>query len=280
MLYLDKFMPDIYNNLTKEEKVDLINDFANEIFEELNIEPIGIIVDGIPNNEKKLGQFVNFPAYILVNDLFINPEKAATLFKSNSTANDFIPYFLVNTIAHECYHYYQYCIVKKLINNELTSQKEKEEAYLYFIGIYEKIFASFCKKKDIAIEDNLTEDIIYRFSPVEISANDFAYSIVELYKNIPNVNKDVFLTVLLNSGTLSSDIEGNSVEEFKRDQVIEHCLNVALAFLNYKNKNSGLKAKYLDIDETELESSIKSKLKSYNQTNQGLERLLKKLNKK
>ena len=55
-------------------------------------------------------------------------------------------YFLVNTIAHECYHYFQYTLENMLIKGDSINDSLKSVAYLYFICLNDQIFTSYNQK--------------------------------------------------------------------------------------------------------------------------------------
>lgn len=262
MHHLENFIPITYNKLTKEEKFQSVINLADEILESLSIPKIPILVVDKGCDFSLCGNFVNYPPSIYINDFLVDSQKAKDAISDLIDHNTFLPYFLVCTLAHECYHYYQFCTINKLINNQLTSTEEKDIAYLYFISLYNKLFKDFCYKKNLSMEDNLSEDILYNYSVIERSADGFAEKILNLLskKDINDANLEYFKKLNNIIENYKPKLENKSSEELSID-VIKENLIYAMAFLEYKNFNSGLKEKYLGIDEKELKESIERIIK-------------------
>ena len=70
--------------------------------------------------------FLKVPPCIIINNHFLDNNEAKKHLNDGLNINSFLPYLLVFTIAHECYHYYQYCLINKLANGEPLSEEEKE----------------------------------------------------------------------------------------------------------------------------------------------------------
>ena len=264
MCNLEKFKPENYNKLTKAKKKEIIIELANEIFKNLGIAPIPVLFSSDVSFKKTCGKFQNHPACIYINSFFLDNEVAKNYISKLIDVYKYIPYQLVTTIAHECYHYYQFCLINKMVKGEELTSEEKDMACLYFVSLYERLFNSFCKKKGISIKDRINEKDLYTYSPTEIAANNYALSFVSQLGNIDNKDNYNYYLVL---SALESFTTPNNQEESdeKADAVFDHNLKTALIFLKHKNDNSGFKAKYLDIDEEELMERVlraKEKLRS------------------
>lgn len=274
MIDLKYFTPNEYNNLTIEEKREIIEELANDIFEELDIEPIPVYFNDIDREKTSWGMFLKAPPCILINNYFLNNNEAKKHLSDAIDVDAFLPYFLVYTIAHECYHYHQFCLINRFADGENLSEKEKELASLYFISLYEKIFYAYCLEKGLIEEGELSRDQVYNFSPAETSANSFADKYIEKLEKVDN-NPNNYIYYNYNM-ILNEASKGPNM----RDKVIQHNLDVALTFLKYKNMSNGKKNGFLGIDVEKLEITINNILKKEQSKKSGINTLLKKINKK
>lgn len=281
MINLSKFTPDVFNNLTSNEKKEAIKGLASDIFKKFDIKPIPVLFDNLDGDKTKSGVFYKHPACIFINNFFIDEEAAKTALSDVIDHKKFLSYYLVNTIAHECYHYYQYCLINKLVNKEDLSQDDLDFAYLQFISLYGKTFRSFCKEKELLLETSFDEDTLYKFCPSELSADDFASKIVDQLSNLDSNkdNYDYYAKVMDVMYYFSKPKDKKIKFEDLKIMVIKYNLQVALCFLEYKNQTSGLKKKYLDIEEEDLKESIYRTIDKLEKQNAALNELLKKISK-
>lgn len=276
MQSLKNFVPQKFNKLTTEKKIAAMRKLASEIFKELGLKPIPILISDIESEKTIGGVFVkNPPPYICINSFFFDDDKIKEVFSDSLAVNSFVPYYFVNVISHECYHYYQYCLINRLANGESLSNAEKKEAYLSFISLYEKVFYVFCEQKGILPESNLTREEIYNFSPAELNATEYAKTITKRFQTV-----DPCLDNLIEYSNIMALTDPNLYSKDSSVDVIRHCLNVALSFLSYKNSISGSKEKYLGIDEEELKETIEEIIKEKENSLLGMNKLLSKLSRK
>lgn len=277
---LKKFSPKNYKSLSIEERIIAIKQLANHFFKKLNLKPIGITFDTISDEKTVGGIFMKgVPTFICLNSFFLDYSFAENKFRKDLDLDVFLPYFLVASIAHECYHYYQYELVNNLVAEKELTPKQKDKAYLYFISLYEKLFAAICEEKGILPEDDLTPKEIYALSPSEISANEFASGIVTDLATFDELHNYLYYSYYI--GLMDSDVR-TDVEE----DVIMHDLNVALTLLKHKNQTAVSRGNYLGIDPNELEESIlrqvkkRKELKVKKEKLSGTGKLLEKISKK
>lgn len=251
---LKMFLPNYYSGMNQEDKQLYITFLVNDLCEKLKIDNIPVVFENLTNDQGLTigGKFIYNPLCIVINEKFINGEEIEYLKQTGIDYNVAVPYFLVTTIAHECYHYFQFTLEKRLITGEELKRDLKKSAYLYFVCLHDKLFSSFNKKLGIDSLSKISDEDIYLYSPAELNANGFAYQIADTlgkfdteknysqYRNFHTENyfKQIKRNVI-NGGNLIS-------------KSIEHSLQAALDFLNYKNKISGLKTNYLGIDVDEL----------------------------
>ena len=280
MELLEKFAPKNYNALSKEERIVAIKQLANHFFKKFNLEPIGVTFDTLSEDRTVGGIFMKgAPTFICINSFFVDYTFAENKFRSDLNLDVFLPYFLVATIAHECYHYYQYELVNDLVQEEELTPKQKDKAYLYFISLYEKLFSAICEEKGIMPEDDLTKKEIYTLSPAEVSANEFASGITMDLAKYDELSNYLYYAYYIS--LMDADIRRDVEEE-----VIMHDLNVALTLLKYKTQTVVSKGNYLDIDPDELEKSILKQIAKRKETKakkgnlSGAEKLLNKISKK
>lgn len=258
---LRKFIPKNFNNLSEDSRIEVVKELANTLFKKLDLEEIPVFfIDNIStNNKKSQGAFMHYPPCIYINSFFIKSDKKEVRkeFPYIENLDTFLPYQLIFCIAHECYHYYQYNLTKKLVNNELTNKEDKDLAYIFFISLYNNLFERLNDKKNFSDIIKLDLDQLYIFSPAEKYANSYAREIV--YKT-------------LEYGTIKSDLDEfnnhqlylvfnklhfTSKNNLSEKNVIEYNLKLVLDLLKSKNAESG-KIKYLGIDEVELENSVRN----------------------
>lgn len=280
MELLEKFAPKNYNALSREERIEAINQLAKYFFRKLNLEPVIVTFDTLSEEKTVGGIFMKgVPAFICLNSFFVDYSFAENKFRSDLNLEVFLPYFLVATIAHECYHYYQYELVNDLVQEEELTPKQKDKAYLYFISLYEKLFSAICEEKGILPEDDLTKKEIYTLSPAEVSANEFASDVVTSLAAVDELSNYLYYTYYIS--LMDADVRKDIEEE-----VIMHDLNVALTLLKYKTQTAVSKGNYLGIDPDELEKSILKQIDKRKETKSkkgnlsGAEKLLNKISKK
>ena len=166
-----------------------------------------------------------------------------------------------------------------MIDGESLNEDEKDDASLYFISLYERLFYNFCSKKNLVKQDVLSDGDLYFFSPTEISANKYALSIASRLGNADNYeNYQYFLSLLIIEQLSIAAGEDKYIEMI--DKVIKRNLRVTINFLKYKNEHSGLKAKYLDIDEKELARRINRARKKELEKERLLDNIVNKLHNK
>ena len=280
MELLEKFAPKNYNKLDKYERIESIKQLANYFFKKLNLEPVIVTFDTLSEEKTVGGVFMKgVPAFICLNSFFVDYSFAENKFRSDLNLEVFLPYFLVATIAHECYHYYQYELVNDLVQEEELTPKQKDKAYLYFISLYEKLFSAICEEKGILPEDDLTKKEIYTLSPAEVSANEFASEITMDLAKFDDLSNYLYYAYYIS--LMDADVRRDVEEE-----VIMHDLKVALALLTHKTQTSVSKGTYLGIDTKELEESIlkqikkRKELKAKKDKLSGTDKLLDKITKK
>ncbi len=263
MNMLSKFVPDTFNSLKIDEKKQAIINLINEICELLKLDKIDVdFCDLRTNDDKVVVAFFNYlPLSIYINNSFL--ENDSKYFNKSINMNIYLPYLLVHAVAHDCFHYYQNDMIMKLVNGCNEPDFDKNQAYLYFICLYQKLFSSFNDKEPFSDVPAIDKSDLYLYSPTEIEANNFGNKITELLSknDIPN-NYSYYQSINISNYLLSLNDEqakggGLTIK------TIEHNLRLALDFLNYKNKKSGLKAKYLDIDPDDLEKGVKEILKEW-----------------
>ena len=269
MCVIEKFIPKTLNTLSIEEKKDAINELITNLCKKLKIEPIDVVFSNLKNDDGELtiGKFIHHPLCIIINESFINNEKEISYLKKKNIDYDVaVSYYLVHAIAHECYHYFQFNLEKKLIDNIELTDKEKESAYLYFICLYDNLFSSFNIKNEFYDQCDISDEDIYLYSPIELSANSFANEIVsnlgkvdekENFKQYDNDNLITYFSLTYRN----IQNGGNLIQKS-----INHSLINAINFLNHKNKTSGLSTKYLGIDVEELETYVNKSIKKWKDT--------------
>lgn len=270
MKFLDKFIPEKFNNLSLENKIKATRGLAKEIFMELGLKPIPIFINSLESEKTLGGIFIKTPPiYICINDLLFDKEYAKQTLNSDINLDIVLPYSIVSVIAHECYHYYQFELVNKLVQGESLNPNEKEKAYAYFISLYEKIFYSFCDKKMILPALPIDKETVYLFSPAEMDANKYSKCILDKLGEMDNLSSNYKYYQSLNS------MENDDL--ILKQKVLQQDLNLAISFLNYKNRTSGLKEKYLNIDEDDLENTIRAIIKKDLLKDDAINKLLKKI---
>ena len=283
MLNLEPYIPENFNKLSTKEKKRVIKQTANEFFKLFGVDPIAVYVQPESEDEevRLCGKFIQYPACIYINSFFVDDDESEKLFSQLTEKDNFLPYYLLSSIAHECFHYYQYCQINKLVNDEPMTPAERETAYLYFISMYASIFHSYCVEKGLPVRDDLTDAYIYKYSPVEDTANEYARKITKQLARIDPDEKNYSyyrrLMGIANIGSYNNDF----ANEFDNKQtIIQYDLDVALTFLRYKNEHSGLKQPYLNINCDELERTIKEYMRKQKQSMDGTQKLLAKILKK
>lgn len=280
MNYLKDFIPEEFDKKSKREKMISIRNLSKEIFHHLNLSEIPIVFDAKSKSNDLSGKFITNPASIYINDFFLDDEAAHEALSNLINHYSFLPYYLVHTISHECFHYYQFCLINKLTNGELEGE-DKDMAYLYFISLYSRLFYSFCQSQALELSYDIDEDVLYHYSFVESKSDEFAQKITELLskKEEHTTSFNYFKSIMRFVESSYPKIEGKSFNEIQVD-VLRQNLDAAYTFLKHKNATSGVKAKYLNIDEEELKASVEHTIKDMEQTNIGLKHLLNKINKK
>lgn len=256
---LKQFLPDTYFKLSQEEKENTIKSLVNDICKKLKISSIPVMFCDLENDGQYTigGKFSYNPLQIIINKKFVTGEEIEYLTQTRMDYEIAVSYFLVNAISHECYHYFQFDLVQKLVKGEAILNDEfKQSAYLYFVCLNDKIFASFNKKFNIYTPSDINDRDIYDYSPVELSAEAFAYQITDIlgkhdFKQNYNQYKDFYSTTYFFSVQRNIKNGGHLISKS-----INHSLQTALDFLDYKNKISGLKTNYLGIDLLELEKNV------------------------
>lgn len=127
---------------------------------------------------------------------------------------------------------------------------------MYFICLHDKLFSNYNKTIGIYNSIDISDENIYLYSPVELSADGFAYQIIdklrkydiqENYDQYRNFHSQNYYKMIqrnaLNGGNLTS-------------KSISHSLQSALYFLNYKNYLNNSSIPYLNINVTELEQQV------------------------
>lgn len=277
---LKDFIPEEFAKKNRREKMSSIRNLSKEIFENLNISEVPIIFNAQQKDITLSGKFITNPVCIYINDFFLDSTAAKETLSDLINHHSFLPYYLVHTLAHECFHYYQFCLINKLANNELEG-KEKDLAYLYFISLYNKLFLKYCQNQGLNLNYNFNDDILYNYSFVESKSDEFAKKISELLSENEeqNTSFNYFNSVMRIMESSLPKIEEKSFDEIQIE-VLKQNLDVAYTFLKHKNSISGLKAKYLNIDEEELKESVEKSIKEIERNNKGLKNLLNKINKK
>lgn len=258
MNVLKSFIPENFATLTKEEKENAISNLVDNLCTKLGIKSLPVVYENLTNDVGNTigGKFIFDPLQIIINKNFITDEKLEYLTLTKMDYDVAVSYLLVSTIAHECYHYFQFALEQKLINGENLSSELKELAYLYFVCLHDVLFSNFNKKAGIYTPCDLEDRYIYSYSPVELSADAFAYQIVELlgkYDTFENYNQYLNFHSLTYFNSIQRNIENGGNLTIKS---IAHSLQSALDFLNYKNKTSGLKANYLELDTEDLQKNV------------------------
>lgn len=280
MNYLKDFVPESFDKKGKREKIISITNLSFEIFKQLNISEIPIIFNAEQNNLTLSGKFITNPTCIYINNFFLDKDLSKAALSDLINLYSFLPYYLVHTLAHECFHYYQFCLINKLTNDELEGE-EKDIAYLYFISLYNKLFQSYCQNQGLNLNYDINDDILYHYSFVESKADKFAKKVTELLNEQEehDTNFNYFKSIMRIMDSTLPKIDGKTFDEVQLE-VLKQNLDVAYSFLKHKNSISGLKTKYLNIDEEDLKDSVERSIKKMEQTNIGLKNLLNKLTKK
>lgn len=284
MSVFENFIPTTYNSLTIADKKQAIIDCFHFIFDSLQLEYIPIYFDDIEEKKDVLtagrhmqSNQTKSSCFISINKYFLDePNNSKNVFHNYI----YKPYFLLHTIAHESFHHHQYTLVNKLLNDEPLSLEDKNNAYLYFVCLYHKLFSTLNESLHFSSECPLKNEDLYRYSPIEIQANNYGDSITDILINFDDINnfnyyKNTYMTQKINDMSYNKKNGGNLIVSS-----IEYQLQLSLDFLNYKNNTSGLKAKYLGIDTIELEKAVKTTIakwkKAQNRQNFILDKIFKK----
>lgn len=267
MNVIKKFIPENYKNLSNEERELAITEFINDLCKKLKIEPLEVIFRNL-TDEKGVeygGKFIHNPTCIAINEKFIETDKKISFIIDQGIDYDIgISYFLVHAMAHECYHYYQFCLEKKLIDEQPLTEEEKISAYIYFIGLHTGLFATYNEKKlGYVPETKISKENVYLYAPIEIGANSFASEIVEVLGNndLPE-NHEAYKDIIIQTNfklALRNHNNGGNLTELS----ILYSLETVKTFLEYKNATSGVKEPYLGIKINELEKYIDKALEKW-----------------
>ena len=121
MSVIKKFIPENYKNLSSDEREQAITEFITDLCKKLKIEPLKVVFTNLTdeNGLEYGGKFIHNPTCIAINEKFIETDNEIPFIRDQGMDYDVgIPYFLVHAMAHECYHYYQFCLEKKLIDDK------------------------------------------------------------------------------------------------------------------------------------------------------------------
>jgi len=285
MHFFKKFMPDVFNILTIEEKKNIIDELTTYLCNDFNLEPIPVVLDNKldKQNNPILGQLLYEKPFISINEAFItgDVETQKNIFNSYINLHVFIPYYLMHTIAHECYHYHQYDTVKKLVSERLTDENDINEASLNFVCLYSELLISLNSKINFSNREcPLSLNDLYRYSPCEVQAEAYASKITDIlgkidYKEYYKYYADLEVIDQLEFNKHNIDNGSNLIVK-----TIEYNLQLALDFLSYKNKTSGVKTNYLGLDPFVLEKSVKRILQAWSKKEKSETDFVKKLLKK
>ena len=283
MSIMYKFTPDQFNQLSRIEKERLIKDFVYDLCLKLKIDPIPITFQNLTNinGEELGGKFIHNPTCIAINEKFVDPSQEIEFIKNQGINYDIaIPYFLVHAIAHECYHYYQFTLEKKLIDGIELTEEEKVSAYLYFICLHTNLFANYNEKiLNYVPNTKISKEDLYLYAPIELGANSFASEIVEILGKEDNPeNYEFYTNNLINTNlkmALNNYNKGCNLTELS----ILYSLETVTTFLIYKNSVSGTKNPYLGIDINELETYINKALEKWKEIDKRHSKLITKLKK-
>lgn len=258
MSIIKEFIPDNYSKLSERQKKFISINLANALFESLHLKPIKIKFADIISDDGKFiaGHFSPDPLKITINKRLISGEYIQYLSDTGIDKHVAYPYFLVSSIAHECYHHYQYTLENKLINGEEIDKKVIGVTYLNFVCGNDKLFTKCNKKLGIYIPTDISDDEISAFSPIEISAKDFAYKIVEKlasydYSKNSSQYEYFYFTQVFQNISKKLNKKNNLVTES-----INHSLQNAIVLLNYLKEHPMLDNPYSKINIVELEKHV------------------------
>ena len=260
MKFFKKFVPSVFNSLTAEEKKEIIIKWSNYLMDNLETERIPVMFDSEleKDGQKVAGKHILAPCFIGLNDLFLKDiNEIKENFDGAIDYEIYIPYYLLHTIAHECFHHYQYTLTQKLINDVPLSNQDKDQAYLYFICLYSDLFMSLNDKIHFSKLPEANRMDLYLYSPIEIQANLYGNKITDILGKIDDEKNYMYYQNIQFDEQLKfmkyNKLQGGNLTI----KSIEYRLQLALDFLEYKNKTNGVKVKYLGIDQKELEESVK-----------------------
>lgn len=285
MEILKKFKPDYFNGLSIEEKKECAKKLAYYIMDTLKLERIPVTFNMFEDEPVAyLGKLLRVPTFIFIHEILLTGNSSYYNGNADSLNNDVLrTYLLVHTIAHECYHYYQFDLTKKLVNNpESLTKKEKENAYNFFISSFSKIFSKINEKDHFSNPTYISENDLYLFSYSEYRANKFA----NRYTTLLGINCDtrnnleLFHKKIINLEEAARKITEKTCGEKMYAKVTEHNLNLTLDYLNYKKKYNNLKGNYLGIDTNELKKYAEKLIETQKDDRTDTEKLLDVLFKK
>lgn len=254
MNILNKFTPEVFNTLSTEEKKIIIITLSHILMHNLKLESIPIVFgDASKDNKIIAGKHMHGSPFILINNFFLEDKE----YQSNTINYDiYKPYYLVHTIAHECFHHYQYIETQKLINNHELSQQDKDYAYLYFVCLYSDLFSSLNDKLHFSSLPEMDKNDLYLYSPIEIEANSYGNKLVDSLSQFDNIESFEYYHQF-QIGEQFNFINHNRLNGGNLTiKSIDYNLQLAVDFINYKNKENGIKHKYLGIDINELQESV------------------------
>ena len=259
MSVFENFIPSKFNSLSIEEKKDAIIDLAYYLFNSLKLEPIPILFDKKSKKDGSIlsGKFFHERPSIFINEIFLNSSNLSNLFQNQiKDIPSYIPYHIIHTVAHECYHYYQFHLVKQLVAGAVPEDK-RVIAHLYFICLFSNLFSNYNDNFGLSEPSKLSDKELYLFTPTEIEANSFAYDINTIFNKLINDSSYEQYDKMRFDEKCNLLDYNISRGGHLTEQTILYNLRIALDFLNYKNKTSGLKTNYLGIDIEELQRSVK-----------------------
>ena len=283
MNVINKFIPENYKQLTNEERELAIKEFIDDLCKKLKIEPIEVIFRNMTdeNGLEYGGKFIHNPTCIAINEKFIETDNEIDFIKKQSSDYDVgIAYFLVHAMAHECYHYYQFCLEKKLIDGQELTEEEKTSAYLYFICLHTGLFATYNEKQlGYLPSTKISKEDAYLFAPIELGANSFASEIVEILGKDDNPeNYEYYKNIILNTNFKMAFRNHNNGGHLTELSIL-YSLETVKTFLTYKNAISGTKEPYLGINLEELEEYIDKAIKKWKEIDRRHKRLVEMYNK-
>lgn len=266
MEILEKFKPDYFNNLSLSEKQKTVKELGYFIMDKLRLKHIPITFYLYENEPVSyLGKLIRHPTFIYIHEILLTGTSDNYSKSKDMLDNDiFRTYLLVFSVAHECYHYYQLNLIKKLVHEpETLTQKEKEDAYKFFVSSFSKIFSTLNEKYHFSSPPCISEKDLYLFSYSEYSANKFASGYTYLLGTHYDDQKN--LDLFRSKHIIPEDTTRRLIEKIYGEKmfakVSEHNLKLAVDYLKYKKTYNNLKDDYLGINIDDLENCLNELIK-------------------